>query len=152
MDTQAPAYKARSSSIARVMVVDDEPIIASTIAAILKLSGFETRFFVDPLDALDAIKTFKPDVLLSDVMMPGLSGIELAIRLKEACPTCKVLLFSGGYRALDLVQRALSYGHDFQLLSKPCHPKTLVDRVKSMLGDAGAPFAVVAPTEPVSDS
>jgi len=79
----------------RIFIVDDEHVITSTLAMILRNQGFEATSFTEPLDALEAALCEAPDLLISDVMMPRLSGIELAIEVRKHCPECKVLLFSG---------------------------------------------------------
>lgn len=116
--------------ISRVFVVDDEQIIASTLTAILKVNGYDARAFVNPLEALEAARTEAPDLVISDVMMPELSGIDLAVRLREQCPTCKVLLFSGFATTTDMLKAARDQGHDFYLLSKPLHPRDILARIK----------------------
>jgi FixJ family two-component response regulator len=63
-------------------------------------------------------------------MMPQMSGIELAIKLKEACPKCKVLLFSGQADTADLLYDSRQQGHDFKLLAKPVHPSVFLERVR----------------------
>jgi CheY-like chemotaxis protein len=79
----------------RVFVVDDEPVIAFTLATILESSGYTARPFTDPLEALRAAETNCPDYLISDVMMPLLNGIDLGVQFKAIYPQVKVLLFSG---------------------------------------------------------
>jgi DNA-binding response OmpR family regulator len=116
--------------ISRVFVVDDDRVIASTTTAILRLSGYDARSFVHPLEALEAARIVQPDLVLADVVMPGLSGIDLAVRLKEQCPTCKVLLLSGQAETEDLLAAAREQGHDFQVLAKPIHPRDLLARIK----------------------
>jgi DNA-binding NtrC family response regulator len=116
----------------RIFVVDDEIIIASTLATILQRSGFEAVSFTDPLEALEAARTNAPDLLITDVVMPGLSGIDLAISLKELIPKCKVLLFSGQAATANLLQAAQSKGYDFELLSKPIHPADLLKKIKKV--------------------
>ena len=120
----------------RVVVVDDEKVIASTVAAILQMNGFSAKFFVHPLQALDAMNIEHPDLLISDVMMPELSGVELAIRVKALSPSCKILLFSGQAATADLLLQARAKGHDFQLLAKPIHPTELLSRVGGLVGKA----------------
>jgi CheY-like chemotaxis protein len=112
--------------ILRVVVVDDERVIAETLAAILRQSGFFATFFTDPLEALIFARSDAPDLLISDVMMPQLSGIDLAIRMKEQCPKCRILLFSGCADTVDLLETARKQGHNFHLLSKPVHPTDLL--------------------------
>lgn len=120
----------------RIFVVDDEPIIASTLAAILQMHGFSARFFTSPLEALTAARTKAPDLLISDVTMPGLSGIDLAIEMKAQHPECKILLFSGHPVSLALLEDARAHGHDFRLLLKPVPPGELLSEIGRTLDPA----------------
>jgi len=116
----------------RVFVVDDEFIIASTLATILQRNGFDALSFTRPLDALKAAGVKAPDLLISDVMMPDLSGVDLAILLKKHCPNCKILLFSGQAATANLLQAAREKGHDFELLSKPIHPTEFLQKIRTV--------------------
>jgi len=113
-----------------VYVVDDEVVISSTLAAILKNMGFDALPFNNPLEALRATATTMPDILISDVMMPELNGIELAIRFKKLSTACKVVLFSGQASTSDMLKQAKEDGHDFVLLTKPVHPTDLLAALK----------------------
>jgi DNA-binding response OmpR family regulator len=115
-----------------VFVVDDERLIASTLQLILKRRGFDARSFVDPVTALQAAQLTAPDLLLSDVMMPGMNGIELAIQVTRGCADCKVLLFSGQTATNDLLMDARSRGHHFEILAKPVHPSELLAKIDEM--------------------
>jgi DNA-binding NtrC family response regulator len=84
-----------SGPVPRIFVVDDEPLIASTLAAILQMNGFSAKFFTCPREALNAARLKAPDLLISDVAMPGISGVDLAIQMRAQYPACKILLFSG---------------------------------------------------------
>ena len=117
----------------RVFVVDDEDVIASSLAMILRFQGgFHATSFHEPLAALAAAQAESPDLLISDVVMPKMSGIELAIQLREACPQCKVLLFSGQAATSHLLDSARAKGYDFELLSKPVHPADLLARIQDL--------------------
>ena len=105
-------------------------MIATTLATILQRSGFEAISFTEPMKALDAAREKAPDLLISDVVMPVLSGVDLAIKIKTECPGCKVLLFSGQAATADLLDAARRDGHDFELLSKPIHPSEFLLKVK----------------------
>jgi DNA-binding response OmpR family regulator len=118
--------------ISSVFVVDDEPLIASTLTQILKANGYDAHCFVNPLEALEAARVSAPDLLISDVIMPELSGIDLAIHFKEQCPTCTVLLIAGRAATNDLLEAARKRGHDFQLIAKPFHPADLLARLKDL--------------------
>jgi CheY-like chemotaxis protein len=115
-----------SNSGPHVFVVDDEHVIASTLAAILKMHGFTATYFTSPLEALNAARKKTPDLLISDVNMPGLSGIDLAIQMKAQYPACKILLFSGQIATLELLEEVRAQGHDFAFLSKPLPPPQLL--------------------------
>jgi CheY-like chemotaxis protein len=116
----------------KVFVVDDEDIIASTLAIILQQSGFAATAFNNPVEALSSAKVNAPDLLLSDVMMPQMTGIELAIQLQKFAPLCKVLLFSGQAATADLLKQATEDGHNFTLLSKPVHPTDLLSKLRAL--------------------
>jgi DNA-binding NtrC family response regulator len=117
----------------RILVVDDERVISETLAKILQLSGFEAIPFTSPLEALNDAQSQPPDLLLSDVSMPELSGVDLAVQIKLKCPNCRVLLFSGQASTLDLLRAARGQGYDFQLISKPVHPRDLLRRIEDLL-------------------
>jgi DNA-binding NtrC family response regulator len=119
--------------VPRVFIVDDEPVIASTLAAILKLHGYSATFFTAPLDALTAAGTKAPDLLISDVAMPDISGIDLAIQMKAQYPACKILLFSGHATTLDLLKDARCQGHDFLLVEKPIHPSAMLAKIEALV-------------------
>jgi DNA-binding NtrC family response regulator len=113
----------------RVFVVDDEPVIASSLAAILQMNGFSARFFTCPLEALAAARSESPDLVISDVAMPGISGIDLAIQMRAQYPSCKILLFSGQAATLDLLESAHAQGYDFRVLQKPVHPSEFLSEI-----------------------
>jgi DNA-binding NtrC family response regulator len=93
------------------------------------MHGFLARYFLDPLEALDAARVEAPDLLISDVVMQHLSGVDLAVRIQEEYPTCKILLFSGQASTADLLKTAREQGHDFRLLAKPIHPSDLLSEI-----------------------
>ncbi len=115
-----------------VFVVDDEEVIASTLRIILLQGGFRARSFCKPLEALEAALLEAPDLLITDVVMPVLSGVELAIQVREHCPGCKVLLFSGKAATAYLLETARASGHDFELISKPVHPADLLAKIRNL--------------------
>jgi DNA-binding NtrC family response regulator len=109
-----------------IFVVDDRANVANTTAAIFDRFGFCSRAFTNPLDAIESADSECPDLLLSDVVMPELSGIELAIIFKEKFPKCRVLLFSGQTETSNLLESARKAGHHFPILAKPVHPTELL--------------------------
>lgn len=116
----------------RVLVVDDEWLIAGTVAAILRREGYAAFSYVDPLEALKASELLAPDVLISDIAMPELSGVDLALQMKARYPQCKILLFSGRLAPPDALEKARTSGHEFLLLPKPVHPTVLLSEIAQL--------------------
>lgn len=127
--------KTRDKARPDVLVVDDEPIIADSLSMILSRSGYEVMTAYDGRSALALARADPPTLLITDVMMPGMTGIELALSLEETSPGIKVLLFSGQATTMDLLSEARELGRDFTLLSKPIHPTDMLRRVASYLRD-----------------
>ncbi|HEX5235339.1 MAG TPA: response regulator [Silvibacterium sp.] len=125
-----------------VLVVDDEKTIADTLAIILSRNGFAAITAYDGESALDIAGTIPPELLLSDVRMPGMSGIDLAISVTRKVKDCKVLLFSGQSSTIDLITEARAAGRNFQILTKPIHPDFLIDCIRRTLAP---PIASSAP-------
>jgi DNA-binding NtrC family response regulator len=114
-----------------VYVVDDERIIAETLAMILNQAGFTSYAFQDAKRALHAAAAGPPpNLLISDVVMPEMSGIELAIAFGQNYPACKVLLFSGQATTANLLAVAKGQGYNFEVMAKPVHPADLLARVR----------------------
>ena len=117
-----------------VLVVDDESVIADTLTEILKRNGFAAMPAYDGEGALESALLMPPELLITDVVLPGMSGIELAISVKRIFPDCRIILFSGQAATSDLLASANSRGHHFSLLKKPIHPTELLARVKHAIG------------------
>jgi CheY-like chemotaxis protein len=90
----------------RIFVVNEEAVITSSLAAALKQHGYSANPFTSSTKALVAARSIAPDLLISDVAMPGLSGVDLAIEIRANWPGCKVLLFSGLTAPQDLLEVA----------------------------------------------
>ena len=116
-----------------VLVVDDERVIADTLSLILSKSGYNVLTAYDGKTALEIARSVPPALLITDVVMPGMTGIELAIMLVEVIPDCKVLLFSGQAATVDLLAAARDMGYEFTILTKPIHPTDMLRRVKERL-------------------
>ena len=121
-----------------VLVVDDEVVIADTLTAILARSGFAAMTAYDGRTALDIVQVIPPDLLLTDIVMPDMSGIDLAIAVTQAVPGCKILLFSGQAGTMDMLAVARDAGHDFSIIAKPIHPAELLVKVSASLQSQSA--------------
>jgi CheY-like chemotaxis protein len=114
----------------RVLVADDERVIADTLAMILNQSGFEARPVYSGEKAVELAADFCPDMLISDVIMADLNGIDAAIRMRALLPKIKILLFSGQAATADLLEKARAQGYEFDILAKPVHPQDLLNRLR----------------------
>jgi CheY-like chemotaxis protein len=114
----------------KVLVADDERVIADTLAMILNQSGFEARAAYSGEKALEIASSFAPDMLISDVIMADLNGIDAAIQLRNLLPKIKILLFSGQAATADLLEKARTQGYEFEILAKPVHPQDLLTKLR----------------------
>jgi DNA-binding response OmpR family regulator len=112
-----------------VFVVDDEKTIADTLAAILENRGYQAYAFYNAETALEKCDALVPDLVISDVVMPGMNGAEMAVAIRNRHPMCKILLFSGQAATADMLVSVREQGHEFELLAKPIHPKDLLARI-----------------------
>lgn len=114
----------------RVLVVDDEHVIADTLAIILNQAGFNASAVYTGNEAVDKARSERPDLIISDVIMPDMNGIEAAIHIRAFLPACKILLFSGQAATADLLENARARGYEFQILAKPVHPQDLLAKLR----------------------
>ena len=114
----------------KVLVADDERVIADTLAMILNQSGFEARAVYSGEKAVEIAPDYEPDMLISDVIMADLNGIDTAIRIRALLPGIKILLFSGQAATADLLEKARTRGYEFDILAKPVHPQDLLNRLR----------------------
>jgi DNA-binding NtrC family response regulator len=134
--SEVPPYATfRSGERARptILVVDDEHVIADTLAQIFNRNGYSASAAYGAAAALEIVALSPPNLLITDVVMPGMSGIELAITMERICPECQVILFSGQASTVDLLASARASGYAFQTLTKPVHPSVMLARVAELL-------------------
>ncbi len=117
----------------KILVVDNEAAITSTLAAILRMHGYDTATASSGEEAVQVARSFRPDCIVSELTMRTMNGIEAAIELSRALPWCKVLLVSGNAGYGDLLEKARAQGFDFELLLKPVPPAELLERISQIL-------------------
>lgn len=115
----------------RVLVVDDESLIADSVAAILSRNGYDAEAKYSGASALESIKEGCPDIIVSDVVMPDFNGIQLAKAVRTLCPKTRIVLFSGNVDTSSLLDDASMEGYFFEILAKPVHPLQLLKTLKS---------------------
>jgi CheY-like chemotaxis protein len=119
-----------NSAKPKVLIADDEHVIADTLSMILNQTGFEARAVYSGEKALEIAPSFLPDMLISDVIMADLNGIDAAIRIRALLPKIKILLFSGQAATADLLEKARAQGYEFEILAKPVHPQDLLNKLR----------------------
>jgi CheY-like chemotaxis protein len=125
----------RHATKPKILIVDDEPVIVFTLAVILEQEGYQTAAAQSGEEAVQLARSFQPDLLLTDVVMGGLNGVEAAIRIVGFLPQCKVLLISGTAAHKSYLAEARERGFDFELLEKPISPPNLLENIRQVLAN-----------------
>ena len=128
---------ARSSD--RILIVDDDPTVRELVAAVLEHAGFETETAETGDQALNAVETRKPKLVLLDVRLPDMSGYSVCRALREQRPDSVPIIFLSGERTewYDRVGGLLLGADDY--IVKPFAPDELVARVRTLLRRAERP-------------
>jgi len=133
--------------MAKILVVDDEPSIVNLVSSYLKADGYEVYTAADGPSGLKAARVFKPDLIVLDIMLPGMDGIELLTRLRRESDVYVILLTAKTEETDTIV--GLSVGAD-DYVTKPFSPRELTARVKAALrrlqtgASAGSESAVLS--------
>lgn len=114
----------------KILIVDDEPSITNLVSAYLKPEGYEVLVASDGNAGLKSARAFKPDLVILDVMLPGMDGIELLSRLRRESDVYVIMLTARTEETDKIV--GLSVGAD-DYVTKPFSPRELVARVKAAL-------------------
>ncbi len=125
----------------KIIVVDDEPIIADTLVNILTGEGHEAVAMSNGKSAIQWAEMVRPDAVVTDVLMPGINGVETAKAIMKLLPNCRIILFSGQAASTDLLAKARAEGYSFEVLAKPINPEILVEKLKNLPLDTFDPLA-----------
>ncbi len=109
-----------------VLVVDDETLIADSVAAILNRNGYDAVARYSGLAAIEYLEKKRPDIVVTDIMLPDLDGVRVALTVREVLPQTRVVLFSGHVSTTQLLELNSAAANSFELLSKPVHPAQLL--------------------------
>ena len=120
----------------RILVADDEVEFASTLVTRLQLRKFQARMVNSGIDALAAIDEEVPDILLLDLKMPDLDGLEVLAKLRESYPHLKVVILTG-HGSFEAGREGMELGA-FDYIMKPVDLNRLIEIVKSACGDSKA--------------
>ena len=118
----------------KILVVDEERVIADTLALILTRSGYTARAAYSGEEGVAVARDFKPQAVITDVLMPGISGIETGIQVRSFLPDCKVWLFAGQTACREQVEQAIHAGHAFSVFNKPTEPSEILSQLSILKG------------------
>ncbi|OLS42173.1 response regulator transcription factor [Bacillus sp. MRMR6] len=120
----------------KVLLVDDERIITEGISRVINWESIGTTLIGtarNGIEAYNIIEQIKPDIVISDIKMPGMNGLELVAKVYNAFPEIKFILLSG-FSEFDYAKQAMEFGVKHYLL-KPCNENTIMDAVSEICGD-----------------
>ncbi|WP_433777563.1 response regulator transcription factor [Microbacterium sp. gxy059] len=143
--TAAPAMTRPDGTPVRVLVVDDEQMLTDLLSMALRMEGWEVRTASSGFDALQGVKEFSPDVLVLDIMMPDLDGMEVLQRLRQQGDTVPVLFLTAKDAVADRVAGLTAGGDDY--VTKPFSLEEVVARLRALLRRAGT--ALSTEEEPI---
>ena len=123
---------------AKVLVVDDDTAIAEMIGIVLRAEGFEPSFCADGSEAVAAFHSARPDLVLLDLMLPGMDGIEVCARIREESGV-PIIMLTAKSDTTDVVKGLESGADDY--IVKPFNPKELVARIRTRLRPASSDAA-----------
>lgn len=131
--TETQDLAEKTSARRSILVVDDEKRIADTLALILRSKEYIVEVAYDGAAGLERYRAMRPNLVISDVVMPGVNGVEMAIAIRKEFPGSRILLFSGQAVSADMLDDARSRGYDFEMLAKPVHPDELIQKVGALI-------------------
>ena len=123
--------------VPRILVVDDESYVRDLLTRVLTRRGHEVDAADDGETALELLSKHKYDLVLTDVVMPGIDGFDLLRRVKASYPAITVIVLTG-YARKQSISDFLLYGAD-EYLSKPFQVQALLESVDRVLGDGSTP-------------
>jgi DNA-binding NtrC family response regulator len=120
-----------------VLILDDEPIVGKRLKPALAKIDCEVDAFVDPRAALEALEKKEYDIVVTDIRMDDIDGLEVLGRVKEKWPRTKVIMITG-YAMMDLAREAMAMGA-FDFISKPFRPEDLRQAITKAVAELREP-------------
>ncbi|MCX7792887.1 MAG: response regulator [Thermodesulfovibrionales bacterium] len=117
----------------RILVVDDENIVRISCKKILSTEGFEVDLAADGYEAIELIKKQNYDVIITDLKMPKMDGLEVLQWIKKNSPASKIIVITG-FSTPDIAEKSIAYGA-IRYLEKPFTPEILLSAVRSVINE-----------------
>ncbi|MBV9528982.1 response regulator [Sphingomonas sp.] len=123
--------------MAKILVIDDDPFVRTTIRRILVRAGYDLWVAENGDQGLECFKRDRPDLVITDIIMPEREGIEVIRAIRAIDPAARIIAISGGGRigAADVLAFAAKFGAR-EVIGKPFEPSELTDSVARCLGPA----------------
>jgi DNA-binding response OmpR family regulator len=120
-------------SMKKIVIVEDDQVIRESLKEFLEINGYEVMAIESSIDLLQKISSFKPDILITDIIMPDKDGIEIIIETKKYLPNIRLIAISGGGRidSESYLNTAKYLGAD-ATLKKPFSHKELLDCILNL--------------------
>lgn len=116
-----------------ILLVDDDPDIREVLGSVLTHEGYWVRTAATGVEAIRTIRTSQPDIVITDILMPDMTGLELIMQLRSAKPRLRVVAISGGGEvAQDACLRIAERIGAHHILTKPVMPKDLIFLLKTI--------------------
>ncbi|ESU25114.1 response regulator receiver protein [Flavobacterium enshiense DK69] len=116
----------------KVLIIEDDRIIINILNFLLKKEGFEISFAQDGIEGIEKISAIRPDLIISDIMMPYKSGREITLFAKTNFPEIPIIMISSLGKEDQTVIEVANLGVD-EFIAKPFDPKELIEKVKALL-------------------
>lgn len=113
----------------KILVIDDERNVADTLGMILSASGYEVKVEYSGDAGVQQATEFCPDIVISDVIMPTINGVETAMSIRRILPDCRILLFSAAPDYARHVMKDKNIG--FEIIPKPINPRSLLSKLRA---------------------
>ncbi len=126
--------------MARIMIVDDEPPVREALQAVIDAAGHETCAVSDGGRCLAELDSFRPDLVITDILMPGMEGMQTINELRKRQPALPIIAISGGvcFGDMNFLRTAERLGASHSIL-KPVSPQGLITAIAALLGHNRAP-------------
>ena len=122
----------------KIMVIDDQPVIADTLAEILSQNGYDAVALYSAEEALKSVKRSQPAIVLSDIRMHRVNGIEAAVHIRNLHPACRIILFSAS--GVSEWEQATMNERGFEFLPRPLHPAEVLKQLRGRKNENVIPF------------
>ncbi len=124
----------KEMKLRKILLVDDEAGFAELLRDLLRMDDYEVEVANDGVEGVEKVQTFKPDVIISDIVMPRMSGFEMFKKLKSSTETASIpFLFITGFQDERVLAEARKIGV-FGILQKPIDLEQIENRVSALLG------------------